>query len=201
MQVTLLTFGSLSATLPSHHLQVHPKAQLEIIWSDRSGEHHFCSLRAKGSLTLGTPTKMALFRADSRMRAALATASFTLRRVSALAGSDLVINLYRCPTEDGRLAVSKVHICQVAMRSRQERLGPRDLSRTVRTSHPVSAFLLCASARVFVKIAFRFESGGLGCECGCRKVSNCLIAGGRVLTMIKVGELCRVSQIVSQFPE
>lgn len=67
---------------------------------------------------------MALFKADSRMSAALSTASFKLRRVSALAGSDLVMNLYRCPTEDGRLAVSRLHVCQTAMRSCQQHLKP-----------------------------------------------------------------------------
>lgn len=63
------------------------------------------------SRTLGTPTKMLLFNADSRISAAFWTASARLRRVAASSASFLVTNLYRWPTEDGAFTVRSVQVC------------------------------------------------------------------------------------------
>lgn len=68
--------------------------------------------RRAPSLTRGTPTKMTLFSAASRIIAALSTASLKFRRVSTELGSLLVMNLYRWPTADGRLTVRRVHVCR-----------------------------------------------------------------------------------------
>ena len=54
---------------------------------------------------------MQLFKADSRMRAALCIASETLRRVEGSLGSSLVAKWYSEPTDAGKFAVSSVHVC------------------------------------------------------------------------------------------
>jgi hypothetical protein len=69
--------------------------------------------REKNKLTRGTPTKITLFRADSRMRAAVVTASEILCGV-APGGSEPVTKRYKCPTDDGRFVVSRVHVCAKA---------------------------------------------------------------------------------------
>ncbi len=46
-------------------------------------------------LTRGTPTKMELFNADSRMSAALSRASASARRVEAFSGSSRVVKRYK----------------------------------------------------------------------------------------------------------
>jgi len=60
--------------------------------------------------TLGTPTKMALLSADSRMTAALFAASAALVRVSASMGFDLVTNRYKYSTAEGRFVVNSVQV-------------------------------------------------------------------------------------------
>ena len=54
------------------------------------------------------------------------------------------------------------------------------LSRTARTSQPVSAFLCLASASVLPNILCSIGRGGLGCAFGCRTDKRCLIAGGNL---------------------
>ena len=66
-------------------------------------------------LTRGTPTKMTLFNAASRIMAALFTASVKLLRVSGRLGSVLVMNRYRCPTDAGLLVVRSVHVCHFGL--------------------------------------------------------------------------------------
>ena len=64
-------------------------------------------------LTRGTPTKMTLFNADSRINAALFTAAGMLSSVFCVplfSRVSLVTNRYKCPTAEGRLAVSNVQV-------------------------------------------------------------------------------------------
>lgn len=98
--------------------------------------------------TLGTPTKMTLLSAASRIMAALSTASAKLRRVSAELGSALVMNLYRWPMAAGWFTVRRVHVCHLGC------LGVGDWREgrvlTERTSQPFSAFRSLASFSVRV---------------------------------------------------
>ena len=68
----------------------------------------------RGRLTRGTPMKITLFNADSRIRAALFTAAWISTWVSFCvplsSRVDLVTKRYKCPTAEGRLAVSKVQV-------------------------------------------------------------------------------------------
>jgi hypothetical protein len=121
------------------------------------------------------------------MRAALYTESERLRTL-VLGGS--VTNRYKCPTDDGMFAVSKVHVCEKWPKVVNGKFGMSVFSRTVRTSQPFSAFLRLASVRVLLSIPCNLERGGLGCEFGFRKDSRCLIAGGRCLTILKVPGWC-----------
>ena len=61
-------------------------------------------------LTRGTPTKMQLFSADSRISAALSRASDRARREEALSGSSRVAKRYKCPIVGGAFAVRSVHV-------------------------------------------------------------------------------------------
>lgn len=65
-------------------------------------------------LTRGTPMKMTLFNADSRISAALFTAAGISTSVSFCvplsSRVDLVTKRYKCPTAEGRLAVSKMQV-------------------------------------------------------------------------------------------
>ena len=65
-------------------------------------------------LTRGTPMKMTLFNADSRISAALFTAAGISTSVSFCvplsSKVDLVTKRYKCPTAEGRLAVSKMQV-------------------------------------------------------------------------------------------
>jgi len=140
----------------------------------------------KTKFTRGTPTNITLFKADSRMRAALFTDSERLRTL-VLGGS--VTKRYKCPTDDGMFAVSKVHVCEYGL-SVNCKFGMSVFSQTVKTSQPFSAFLRLASVRVLSSIPCNLRRGGLGCEFGFRKDSRCLIAGGRCLT-ISTWSRCR----------
>lgn len=132
----------------------------------------------QNKLTRGTPTKITLFSAASRIRAALRTASVTLDRDFGSSGSFRVAKRYRCPSVVGRLTVRSVHVysksraqiwsslkidsildkhrmgkidkgsCKI-----QARVRVRENLFTVRTSHPVSAFLCFASVSVRLSTA------------------------------------------------
>ena len=79
-------------------------------------KHHLSSRRRlyQGRLTRGTPMKMTLFNADSRISAALFTAAGISISVSFCvplsSRVDLVTKRYKCPTAEGRLTVSKVQV-------------------------------------------------------------------------------------------
>ena len=60
--------------------------------------------------TRGTPTKMVLLSAASRMRAALRTASAVLSREPWTLGSERVANRYKCPIDVGTFAVNNVQV-------------------------------------------------------------------------------------------
>jgi len=74
---------------------------------------------------------------------------------------------------------------------------------TVNTSQPVSAFFNWASRKVFLKTSFSFEIGGLGHECGFRRLNKCLIDKGRCLTILSfpAGQDITVFQVrTSDYP-
>lgn len=60
--------------------------------------------------TRGTPTKMVLLSAASRMKAALRTASAMLSREPWTLGSERVANRYKCPIDVGTFAVNNVQV-------------------------------------------------------------------------------------------
>lgn len=67
-------------------------------------------LHERQRLTRGTPTKIVLFNADSRIIAALFTAFGTSKEARLPSFSKVVTKRYKCPRADGLLAVNRVHV-------------------------------------------------------------------------------------------
>ena len=136
--------------------------------------------------------KMVLFSADSRINAAVCSASGRPWRVDASSGSPRVVKWYRRPTVGGAFAVRSVHVCACVATEDNMGTGACQLwpflrapsvALTASVSHPFSAFFACASWKVLCNTASSLENGGVGRHWGLRSFRSCLTAGGRCFTI------------------